>query len=179
MADDGRPIDDDILAWFAAQRREPERRIGDRRQGDRRGFGFTARRHVEAELNRQLRIFLLDYFRRLSHDDLVRKVDGLWLGRTSNAELANPCEIEFIVAAADRLMVESKWFPKTSEWFSMARTIERERVEAQRDVLQRLPAPLCAACHDTGWANVGPGLTVRGGVAPPTTCACISSKWVD
>jgi hypothetical protein len=95
VADDGRPIDDDVLAllgWFGP-RREPEtprdhiERSTERRGPDRRGLGFTARRRDEAERNRQLRVFLLDYFRRLPHDDLLTIVDGLWLGLATDAQL--------------------------------------------------------------------------------------------
>lgn len=60
------------------------------------------------------------------------------------------CEIEFVVAAADRL-ANAKWFPKVGEWRAMASRIEAERREAHRAILRRLPAPLCDACSDTGW----------------------------
>jgi hypothetical protein len=94
---DERPIDDDILDLIermirsrteALAPRDPVERSVDRRGPDRRGLGFTARRKDDAELNRQRRCVLLDYFRRLSHDDLLTKVDGLWLGRATDAELA-------------------------------------------------------------------------------------------
>lgn len=88
-------------------------------------------------------------------------------------------EVELVVAAAERLMTESTWFPKLSEWRAMAGKIEAERVEAQRAVLRNLPAPLCAICDDTGWAPVGVGLTVgskvrAGAVAAERVepCAC-------
>ena len=43
------------------------------------------------------------------------------------------------------------WFPKTSEWRVLAQKIERERTDALRAVLRKLPTPLCLACDDTGW----------------------------
>lgn len=64
------------------------------------------------------------------------------------------CDIEFIVAAAERLM-NAEWFPKTSEWKGAARAIEHERMDQQRAVLRKLPTPLCRACDDTGWAMGG------------------------
>ena len=95
MADE-RLIDDDVRALIERMirsRMEPQAaradvvRGADRRRAERRGLGFTARRRDDAQLNRQLRVFLYDYFRRLSHDDLLTKVDGLWLGRATDAEL--------------------------------------------------------------------------------------------
>lgn len=62
-------------------------------------------------------------------------------------------EIEFVVAAAERLATESAWFPKVAEWLTVAATIERERVEAQRALLRKMPTPICAACDDTGWSR--------------------------
>lgn len=62
-------------------------------------------------------------------------------------------DIEFVVAAADRLMGRSQWFPKTSEWRAEAAKIERERFEAQRAMLRKLPAPLCLECNDSSWAR--------------------------
>ena len=64
-----------------------------------------------------------------------------------------PHEIEFVVAAADRLAADAPWFPKVSEWRAVAATIEAERIDAQRALLRKLPAPLCAECSDTGWTR--------------------------
>jgi hypothetical protein len=66
-------------------------------------------------------------------------------------------DIECVVAAADRLM-SATFFPKLGEWRAMVATIDRERTEDQRAWLRRLPEPLCAACSDTGWCCVGPGV---------------------
>jgi hypothetical protein len=63
-------------------------------------------------------------------------------------------EIELVMAAAERLMLE-KWFPKVSEWLETAIRIENERIEQQRAILRKLPSPLCLACDDTGWADTG------------------------
>lgn len=60
-------------------------------------------------------------------------------------------EIELVTAAADRWMTSSPWFPKVSEWRGLARQIERERVEAQRARLRKLP--VCPACNNTGWVS--------------------------
>src|SRR3954463_14511287 len=64
-----------------------------------------------------------------------------------------PHEIEFVVGAADRLMVDSQWFPKVSEWRAIAAKIEAERIDAPRALLRKPPSPLCRACDDTGWAR--------------------------
>lgn len=67
-------------------------------------------------------------------------------------------EIEFVVAAADRMM-QTAWFPKVSDWRQEAQRVERERAEEQRAHLRRLPQPLCEACGDTGWAMTATGVT--------------------
>lgn len=64
-------------------------------------------------------------------------------------------ELEFLQMAAKRLAAVGEWFPKTSEWRKAARDIERERTDALRAQLRRLPAPMCVACDDTGWAAIG------------------------
>ena len=61
-------------------------------------------------------------------------------------------EFEFLAMAAQRLARSSEWFPKTSEWRTMAVKIEAELRDAQRALLRRLPEPLCLECSDTGWA---------------------------
>jgi len=75
--------------------------------------------------------------------------DGVLL-RTYFAAL-HDVEIEFLLAAADRLIGHAQWFPKTSEWRAEAARVEKERVEAQRELLRKLPAPLCLECLDSGW----------------------------
>jgi hypothetical protein len=62
-------------------------------------------------------------------------------------------EIEFVVAAAEQLIVHSPWFPKVSEWRAAAAKVEADRLTAQRALLRKLPSPLCQACADTGWAH--------------------------
>jgi hypothetical protein len=85
-------------------------------------------------------------------------------------------DLEFIAMAADRLAKGSVWFPKTSEWRAMAATIERERRTAQRKLLRKLPTPLCAACSDTGWVSVGPGLTPEKKTASKRAEPCDCAK---
>jgi hypothetical protein len=63
-------------------------------------------------------------------------------------------EPEFVAMAAVRLADSAEWFPKTSEWRTLARSIERERTEEVKARLRRLPTPLCLACDDTGWKAV-------------------------
>jgi hypothetical protein len=60
-------------------------------------------------------------------------------------------EIEFVAAAAQRLIATSEWFPKVSEWRIAALKLRGERIEAQRAYLRSLPEPLCALCTDTSW----------------------------
>ena len=62
-------------------------------------------------------------------------------------------EIEFVVAAAERLRAHALWFPKPSEWRAMAASVATERAEVQRAFLRQLPAPLCKTCTDTGWTD--------------------------
>jgi hypothetical protein len=62
-------------------------------------------------------------------------------------------EIEFVVIAAEELLLAAKWVPKTSEWRAAAVRVEADRVEAHRALLRKLPAPLCEACRDSGWAR--------------------------
>lgn len=73
-------------------------------------------------------------------------------------EALQDLELEFVTEAAERLMVNAAWFPKVSEWRAAAVHVERERLDAQRAFLRRLPAPLCAACTDTGWKPDGDGV---------------------
>lgn len=94
---------------------------------------------------------------------LREKEPDVVLMRTYFAAL-HDVEIEFIVAAADRLIGYAEWFPKTSEWRAEAAKIERERLEAQRAMLRKLPAPLCLECDDTTF-----GSNAEGRAYP---CAC-------
>lgn len=73
---------------------------------------------------------------------------------------------EFLAMAAQRMAkrggaVEGDnrhWFPKTSEWLDCAAKIEAERIEKQRELLRKLPRPLCRSCDDTGWEPCGDGV---------------------
>lgn len=78
--------------------------------------------------------------------------------------------IEFLAMAAQRLAKRGEWFPKTSEWLEAATRIEVERIEQQREMLRKLPAPLCLSCDDTGWEPCGDG------VRP---CACRSVRRLE
>lgn len=100
MPDDGRPIDDDVfdliqqqvrtgLVPEAASPREHVDRQGERRAvADRRGLGFTARRDDDADRNREQRVFLFAFLRRLPDDTLWAWIDGLLLGNATGAQLA-------------------------------------------------------------------------------------------
>ncbi len=88
-----RPPDDDPFtdrrAWFdAAATRERVVRGADRRHQERRGLGFAARRRDDVDLNASRRDFLNHYLRHLPATTLHRLIDGLWLGRASDAELS-------------------------------------------------------------------------------------------
>lgn len=77
-------------------------------------------------------------------------------------EALKDLELDFVVAAADRLNRHAGYFPKTSEWHEMAVTIEHERRTEQLAIIAvrkkaGLP-PLCAGCDDTGWAHVENGV---------------------
>ena len=85
-------------------------------------------------------------------------------------EAMKDLEIEFVAMAAVRLAKESDWFPKTSEWRTMAATIERERVEAHA-LLHG-----CASCGGSGWLMVGPGTTAGGGFAAERVQQCPCAK---
>jgi hypothetical protein len=61
-----------------------------RRQGERRQPGFAARRGEDAELNRQRRAFRAEWLPLLPRDTLRLWIDGLWLGRASDADLTLP-----------------------------------------------------------------------------------------
>jgi len=80
-------------------------------------------------------------------------------------------ELEFIVAAGDRLAKTAQWFPKVPEWRDAAVTIERERIDAQRALLRKLPAPLCLACNDTGWDRTDDDRVHR--------CGCVSLRRLE
>lgn len=60
-------------------------------------------------------------------------------------------EIEFVVAAAERIVTSGQWFPKVTEWRATAARVETERRQAHRALLSKLPTPLCDVCRDTGW----------------------------
>ena len=90
----------------------------------------------------------------------------------TNFEALQDCEIEFVVAAADRLIANSAWFPKANEWRQMARKIERERVEAQKTRLRKLPVPLCGECHDTGWRQSDDANSFA-------QCACLTQRRLE
>jgi hypothetical protein len=60
-------------------------------------------------------------------------------------------EPEYLAMAAKELAQSSQWFPKTSEWRAAAAKVALHRRVQQAEILRRLPAPLCAACADTGW----------------------------
>lgn len=72
-------------------------------------------------------------------------------------EALKDIELEFVKWAAERFARSvvnehgEAWFPKTAEWRAMARKVEADRHEELRARLRKLPAPLCAACDDTGW----------------------------
>lgn len=68
----------------------------------------------------------------------------------------NDLEPEFVAEAARRLgrLVNENgqsWFPKLGEWRQLAIQVEREWIDRQKQMLRKLPAPLCPACADTGW----------------------------
>jgi hypothetical protein len=69
----------------------------------------------------------------------------------------NDLEIEFVTAAAERLIADAQFFPKTTEWRAAVKKVEAERVEAQRAHLRKFSAPVCSACDDTGWAAEADG----------------------
>jgi hypothetical protein len=54
---------------------------------ERRKLGFTARRARDAELNRRRRAWLLAFLTRLSRQDLLLWIDGMWLGNATDAQL--------------------------------------------------------------------------------------------
>lgn len=65
-------------------------------------------------------------------------------------------EPEFCAMAAERFArapQEQAWFPKTPEWRAAAQKAEHDRTEELRARLRKLPAPICLACDDTGWAR--------------------------
>lgn len=79
-------------------------------------------------------------------------------------------EPEFVAMAAEKLARTAEWFPKTSEWRAACATVARERTELQRTLLRNLREPLCLACADTGWEQVGAG------VKP---CACLRQRRLE
>lgn len=83
-------------------------------------------------------------------------------------------EPEFVAMAAERLATIAEWFPKTSEWRAMARTVERERRDELRARLRSRTTPLCLACHDTGWREATGLLAGR-----VTSCECRELRWLE
>lgn len=73
-------------------------------------------------------------------------------------KILSKIDAEFVLMAADQLATSAEYFPKTSEWVSAAKAIERERIEKQRAVIrdrQRFGVPpLCVECDDTGWKQL-------------------------
>lgn len=86
-------------------------------------------------------------------------------------EALKDLEIEFVVAAGDQLAQSAQWFPKVPEWRDLAVTIERERIDAQRALLRKLPTPLCLSCGDTGWDRTDDDRVHR--------CACASLRRLE
>jgi hypothetical protein len=75
-------------------------------------------------------------------------------------------EPELVAEAAKRLgravnADGESWFPKLGEWRVAAVKVEREWQEQQRQLLRRLPAPLCPRCHDTQWKRMSTGKVRR------------------
>lgn len=61
--------------------------------------------------------------------------------------------IEFVTEAVEQILRSSSWFPKPAEWLEATFTLEKQRRDTMRAHLRKLPAPLCVACNDTGWAR--------------------------
>lgn len=80
-------------------------------------------------------------------------------------------EPEFVAMAAHRLARTAEWFPKTSEWREMAMTVAKDRRAELADRMRKLPAPLCAACDDTGWELAADGRAKR--------CACVRLRQLE
>lgn len=80
-------------------------------------------------------------------------------------------EVEFVLAAADRLMRGTTWFPKVSEWRQMAKHIECEHIDAQQAMLRKRATPMCAGCGDTGWRMLEGNRATR--------CACVSQRRLE
>jgi hypothetical protein len=70
-------------------------------------------------------------------------------------------EIEFLVMAAEQLMTEAKWFPKTSEWNAAAVKVESDRRRALSEAQRKSLVRLCTACEDTGWHRNDDGRAQR------------------
>jgi hypothetical protein len=81
-------------------------------------------------------------------------------------------EAEFLQMAAEHLARTAQWFPKTSEWRTAALTIAYQRQQHLRDILRRLPQPLCQWCEDTGWAPVPDTNRVM-------KCDCTTLRWQE
>lgn len=89
-------------------------------------------------------------------------------------------DVELVQMAAERMGhqggsadVDSRhWFPKTSEWRALVAKIDRERTDELQARLRKLPAPICLACDDTGWArNEAANGVVR--------CGCASTRRLE
>jgi|SRR5262245_47019157 len=83
----------------------------------------------------------------------LRATDADELVLHSYYQTLRELDLEFIEMAATRLAQQASWFPKTSEWRNAALTIAHERHEYQKELLRKLPQPLCPLCRDTGWSE--------------------------
>lgn len=88
----------------------------------------------------------------------LRATDADEITIKSYYEPLKDLELEFVQMAAAEMAKAGgshgdnpHWFPKSSEWRALAWKIERDRIQQQREVLRKLPAPLCLVCDDTGW----------------------------
>lgn len=88
-------------------------------------------------------------------------------------EAVKDLEPEFVAMAAERMGKQGgafdgdnrHWFPKSSEWRTLAGTIEGERAELVakhvREYHKVAKAPLCAVCDDSGWQAITDGSVSR------------------
>lgn len=88
----------------------------------------------------------------------LRATDADEITIKSYYEPLKDLELEFVQMAAVEMAKQGgshgdnpHWFPKSSEWRALAWKVERDRIAEQREILRKLPAPLCQACDDTGW----------------------------
>ena len=83
----------------------------------------------------------------------LRQVDADEATIRGYFEALKDIEPEFLAMAAKQLATSAEWFPKTSEWRAAAAKVAKQRKDEHAAMLRRLPAPLCTACDDTGWAR--------------------------